>query len=169
MNANGDSFCGCGAEQEPTPEDIKRGVRTYYGALVSEDDYSAQSCGGGSCCASSSAPSDTMKAALNAPYATEIGYTEDELASIPEHAATHSYGCGNPLAFSGVQEGDVVLDLGSGAGLDLLIASKKVGPSGRAIGLDMTPEMIEKAEENIRQAGASNGETGKVKGKRQKK
>jgi SAM-dependent methyltransferase len=100
-----------------------------------------------------------MKEKLGGTYATAIGgYTEEELSSIPEHAAGHSYGCGNPLAFSEVKEGDVVLNLGSGAGIDVLLASQKVGPSGRVIGLDMTPEMIEKAQQNAREANVSNVE-----------
>jgi ubiquinone/menaquinone biosynthesis C-methylase UbiE len=99
-----------------------------------------------------------MAAALKNTHASRIGYTEEELASIPEHAAAHAFGCGNPLAFSGVSEGDVVLDLGSGAGIDVLLASKRVGPSGRVIGLDMTSEMIAKAKENARKANATNVE-----------
>lgn len=71
------------------------------------------------------------------------------------------FGCGNPLAFSEVKEGDVVLDLGPGAGLDLLIAARKVGPSGQVIGVDMTEEMISKAEENIKAAGVNNVEVRK--------
>jgi SAM-dependent methyltransferase len=142
---------------EPTPEQIKAHVRSFYGTKVS-DDAPAESCCSSSCCGSSSTPSDAMKSALGGSYATMVGYTEEELGSIPEHATTHSYGCGNPLAFSEVKEGDVVLDLGSGAGIDVLLASKRVGPSGHVIGLDMTPEMIAKAEENARQANAANVE-----------
>lgn len=151
--------CGSGPQETadpPTAEEIKRQVRSYYGARVSQDGVSGQSCCSSSCC--SSTGSDTMKEALGGSYGAAIGYSEDELSSIPAHAATHSYGCGNPLAFSGVKEGNVVLDLGSGAGMDVLLASKRVGPTGRVIGLDMTPEMIAKAEENARQANADNVE-----------
>ncbi|MCK5557709.1 MAG: arsenite methyltransferase, partial [Candidatus Hydrogenedentes bacterium] len=157
------SPCGCGTSRQesavqPTPESIKRHVREYYGAAVSEDGPAAQSCCSSSCCDSSSPSVNAIKEKLEGSYATHIGYTEEELASIPEHAAGHSYGCGNPLAFSEVKEGDVVLDLGSGAGIDVLLASQKVGPSGRVIGLDMTPEMIEKAEQNALEANVSNVE-----------
>lgn len=145
------------ASKEPTEKEIKTHVREYYAAAVSEGEKPNESAGGSSCCASASA-SDTMKAALRDTHASRIGYSEEELASIPEHAATHAFGCGNPLAFSGVKEGDVVLDLGSGAGIDVLLASKKVGPLGQVIGLDMTPEMIEKASENAREANATNVE-----------
>lgn len=90
--------------------------------------------------------------------AEKIGYSKAILDAIPEGAAASSFGCGNPLAFSGVREGDVVLDLGSGAGLDVLIAAAKVGPSGRAIGVDMTDEMIARARANIAETGATNAE-----------
>ena len=86
------------------------------------------------------------------------GYTDKDFAVLPTEAVVNSFGCGNPLAFSAVQPGQVVLDLGSGAGIDLLLAAKKVGPSGRAIGVDMTDEMIAKANENIAAAGLANAE-----------
>jgi SAM-dependent methyltransferase len=73
----------------------------------------------------------------------------------------NSFGCGNPVAFSKMQPGDVVLDLGSGAGIDLLLAAKKVGPEGRVIGVDMTDEMIDRARENAAGAGLTNVEVRK--------
>ncbi|MEW6743830.1 MAG: arsenite methyltransferase [Planctomycetota bacterium] len=81
------------------------------------------------------------------------GYRSEDLEGLPASAVVNAFGCGNPLAFSEVREGEVVLDLGSGAGIDLLIAAKRVGPSGRVIGVDMTPEMIAKAREAIAAAG----------------
>lgn len=89
------------------------------------------------------------------------GYTSEELEALPADAVVNSFGCGNPLAFSEVGEGEVVLDLGSGAGIDILLAAKKVGPTGRAIGIDMTDEMIARAQENIAAAGLSNAEVRK--------
>jgi N-acetylglutamate synthase-like GNAT family acetyltransferase/SAM-dependent methyltransferase len=86
------------------------------------------------------------------------GYREDELGRLPADAVQNSFGCGNPLAFAGVEPGQVVLDIGSGAGIDCLIAAEKVGPTGRVIGLDMTPEMIERARKNVREAGVGNVE-----------
>lgn len=80
--------------------------------------------------------------------AQTAGYSPEELARLPQDAVTNSFGCGNPLAFSDVQPGQTVLDLGSGAGIDLLIAAEKVGASGRVIGVDMTPEMLERARKN---------------------
>lgn len=82
------------------------------------------------------------------------GYGAQEAAHA--EAASSSFGCGNPLAFAGVEPGQTVLDLGSGAGLDLLIASDKVGPGGRVIGVDMTEDMLEAARENARKAGRAN-------------
>ena len=93
--------------------------------------------------------------------AEDIGYNEKELNNFLTDSNITTFGCGNPLAFSEVREGDVVLDLGPGAGLDLLIASRKVGTSGQVIGVDMTEEMIAKAEENIKAAGVKNVEVRK--------
>ena len=73
-------------------------------------------------------------------------YSPEELRTLPPEAVSNSFGCGNPLAFDDLKEGDVVLDLGSGAGIDLLLAAKRVGPTGRAIGVDMTDEMIAQAQ-----------------------
>jgi arsenite methyltransferase len=86
------------------------------------------------------------------------GYGKEDIGSLNSNAAAGSFGCGNPLAFSGVKEGDTVLDLGSGAGFDLILAAKKTGPSGRVIGVDMTEAMIRKARENIRKEGLTNVE-----------
>ena len=93
--------------------------------------------------------------------AKDIGYSEEELNNLLADSNIATFGCGNPLAYSEVKEGDVVLDLGPGAGLDLLIAARKVGPSGQVIGVDMTEEMISKAEENIKAAGVKNVEVRK--------
>ncbi|GAB4296642.1 MAG: hypothetical protein Kow0090_11740 [Myxococcota bacterium] len=89
------------------------------------------------------------------------GYAKEELEGLPDEAWVNSFGCGNPLAFAGVKEGDVVLDLGSGAGIDLLLAARKVGARGRVIGVDMTDEMIAKARENVAASGFTNIEVRK--------
>jgi len=89
------------------------------------------------------------------------GYSKAELSSLPEEAVVNSFGCGNPVALAGLAEGDVVLDLGSGAGIDLFLAAKKVGPNGRVIGVDMTDGMIAKANENIRAGKYTNVEVRK--------
>jgi len=88
----------------------------------------------------------------------ELGYTENALQKLPKNAVENAFGCGNPLAFAEVKEGDVVLDIGSGAGIDCLIAAEKVGATGRVIGIDFTPTMIKRAQENARAAGVTNVE-----------
>ena len=85
-----------------------------------------------------------------------IGYSEEELAGLPE-GANMGLSCGNPTAIASLRPGEVVLDLGSGGGFDVFVAARKVGPTGRAIGVDMTPEMVEKARKN---AGAYREQTG---------
>ena len=85
-----------------------------------------------------------------------IGYSDDEMKMVPD--ANLGLGCGNPTAIGEIKEGDVVLDLGSGAGFDCFLAAKKVGSSGKVIGVDMTEEMIEKARKNAEQYGYKNVE-----------
>ncbi len=119
---------------------------------VSEDYANAVKTPGSSCCASPVPKGVVAKIA---------GYTDDELASLPAEAVVNSFGCGNPLAFSAVQPGQTVLDLGSGAGIDILLAAKKVGSNGKVIGVDMTDDMIAKARENIEAAGLNNVEVRK--------
>jgi SAM-dependent methyltransferase len=86
-----------------------------------------------------------------------LGYSADELAQVPE-GADLGLGCGNPHAIASLRSGETVLDLGSGAGFDCLLAARRVGPTGRVIGVDMTPEMISKARDNVRRVAASNVE-----------
>src|SRR3989339_28770 len=85
-----------------------------------------------------------------------IGYSDEELKIVGE--ANLGLGCGNPLAFGKIKEGDTVLDLGSGAGIDAILAAQKVGEKGKVIGVDMTKEMIEKAKENAKKQGVKNVE-----------
>jgi SAM-dependent methyltransferase len=104
---------------------------------------------GGCCGTGAVAPSEAAKLA---------GYTSAELQALPPDAVASSFGCGNPVALAGLRPGDVVVDLGSGAGIDLLLAAKKVGPTGRVIGVDMTDEMITRARANVAAAGLTNVE-----------
>jgi arsenite methyltransferase len=90
-------------------------------------------------------------------FSKSIGYSEEELAALPE-GANLGAGCGNPTAEAEIRPGDVVLDLGSGAGIDCFLAARKVGPEGRVIGVDMTDEMLDKARKNARKVGARNVE-----------
>ena len=86
-----------------------------------------------------------------------IGYSEEEMTAVPE-GANLGLGCGNPTAMASLKEGETVLDLGAGAGFDCFLAAGKVGPEGRVIGIDMTPEMLEKARENAQKGNFSNVE-----------
>jgi len=86
----------------------------------------------------------------------EIGYSDAELANVPE--ANMGLGCGNPTALGEIKQGDIVLDLGSGAGIDCFLASKKTGEKGKVIGIDMTPEMLERARKNAEKYGYKNVE-----------
>jgi arsenite methyltransferase len=81
-------------------------------------------------------------------------YSSADLAALPQGMAASSFGCGNPLAFAGVRPGDTVLDLGCGAGLDLLLAAERVGPAGRVIGIDMSADLLARARANVERAGA---------------
>jgi SAM-dependent methyltransferase len=126
---------------------IKKEVKKRYAGLVLSE-------GPSSCCGSDSTclePTEKMKGNL----VKSAGYSDDELRKLPQESVENSFGCGNPLAFSEVQPGQTVLDIGSGAGIDCFIAAERVGPQGKVIGLDMTPEMIAKAEGNARAGGFS--------------
>ena len=128
------------------PDQVRSEVSKAYAERVTGPD-------GGGCCGT--AP------AWNEAAAALAGYSKEELAPLPTDAAVNSFGCGNPVALAGLRPGDVVLDLGSGAGIDLFLAAEKVGPKGRVIGVDMTDEMIAKAKENIRAGNYSNVEVRK--------
>jgi SAM-dependent methyltransferase len=124
-------------------EQVRARISEAYGAAVTKS--SSRSCCGD----------------LAQVSAADIGYTDEELGALPAEVLGSSFGCGNPLAFSDVTDGQTVLDLGSGAGLDLLVAAKKVGLSGRVIGVDMTDAMIEKARATIAAVGLDNVEVRK--------
>lgn len=85
-------------------------------------------------------------------------YTVDEVSSLPDAAVLASLGCGNPTALAELEAGEVVLDLGSGGGIDVLLSARRVGPTGKAYGVDMTDEMLELARKNQREAGVKNAE-----------
>ena len=106
-----------------------------------------------SCCAAG----DTASCCSPESVSKEIGYKDDDLKAVPQ-GANLGLGCGNPVAIASLKEGEVVLDLGSGAGFDCFLAANKVGEKGRAIGVDMTPEMIEKARQNAKKGSYENVE-----------
>ncbi|MCK4444975.1 MAG: arsenite methyltransferase [Thermoplasmata archaeon] len=128
-------------------EEIKKVVREGYAKVAKE---------GCSCCGS-------VEKSCCGPEVDEktiskaIGYTKEELDSLPE-GADLGLGCGNPVALASIREGDTVVDLGSGPGIDCFLAAKKVGESGKVIGVDMTHEMIDKARENAKKGDFDNVE-----------
>ncbi|MFX0024152.1 MAG: arsenite methyltransferase [Candidatus Hermodarchaeota archaeon] len=119
--------------------------------IVIQDSCSSESCGG-----AIKIPADKIDGFLE-KYSGLLGYTEEDLESIPD-GANLALGCGNPTAHASIKEGETVLDLGSGGGLDCFIASKKVGKTGKVIGVDMTPSMIDRARENARNGNYDNVE-----------
>ncbi len=127
--------------------DLRETVREKYGqaALRVEAGQGNACCGG----AASSGGCDPITADL---------YDEADAAAIPEEALRASLGCGNPTALAELHEGEVVLDLGSGGGIDVLLSARRVGPTGKAYGLDMTDEMLALAQRNAAEAGATNVE-----------
>jgi len=126
-------------------EDIHKQVRTAYGQVAARQ--GGCGCGAGCCGTGRTAESVSLG----------IGYTEEDLEQAPE-GANLGLGCGNPVALASLREGEVVLDLGSGAGFDSFLAAARVGPAGRVIGVDMTPAMLDKARENARRGGHTNVE-----------
>ncbi len=126
--------------------ETKETVRKAYGRIALLD-KSEDGCGcGPSCCGSATEE-----------FAKGIGYSEEDLKHVPQDANL-GLGCGNPAAVAGLKPGEVVLDLGSGAGMDCFLAAAKVGPQGKAIGVDMTPEMLAKARRNAEKSGVKNVE-----------
>jgi ubiquinone/menaquinone biosynthesis C-methylase UbiE len=127
-------------------EKIKKVVREGYAKIAKQDN---------SCCAPANLCCGSTDLTEN--ISKKIGYTDEELKAVPE-GANLGLGCGNPVALASLKEGETVLDLGSGAGFDCFLAARKVGKNGRIIGVDMTPEMIEKARENAKKGNYRNVE-----------
>jgi arsenite methyltransferase len=128
--------------------DLKAIVKDKYGkAALRVTEASAGACCGGA--ASSAGQCD--------PITSRI-YDASEVAAVPDTALAASLGCGNPTALAELKPGEIVLDLGSGGGIDVLLSARRVGPAGKAYGLDMTDEMLALARENQRKAGATNVE-----------
>lgn len=131
--------------------DIKATVREKYGEAARKvRSGGVGSCCGATCCGAS--PEEGRN-----PITSSL-YTGAETATLPDEAVLASLGCGNPTALAQLHPGEVVLDLGSGGGIDVLLSAKRVGPAGKAYGLDMTDEMLDLARENQRKAGADNVE-----------
>jgi SAM-dependent methyltransferase len=131
---------------------LKATVKEKYGQAalrVTEGDTTAACCGSSGCCGATTEAWDPITSDL---------YDAKERAGIPAEAVLASLGCGNPTALAELKHGETVLDLGSGGGIDVLLSAKRVGPTGKAYGLDMTDEMLALANENKRRAGAENVE-----------
>jgi len=135
-------------------QEIHKIVREGYAKIAKQN---SSCCGGakpilkesGCCCGSASGMKENISKA--------VGYSDQDLAEVPD-GANLGLGCGNPVALASLKAGETVLDLGSGAGFDCFLASAKVGPTGKVIGVDMTPEMLDKARENARKGNYTNVE-----------
>jgi arsenite methyltransferase len=125
--------------------DIRRAVQQKYGEIATAVKTGAAACCGPSCCSTD----DPITGNL---------YKSDETSGLPKEAVTASLGCGNPTALIDLHEGETVLDLGSGGGIDVLLSARRVGATGKVYGLDMTDEMLELARDNQRKAGIRNVE-----------
>ncbi len=129
-------------------DDIRKSVRERYAAIAASG-KSGCGCSSASCC--------SPKALAAKAQSAKLGYSKEELNAVPE-GADMGLGCGNPQAIAMLKKGETVLDLGAGGGFDCFLAARQVGPRGRVIGVDMTPEMVAKARENARNAGFKNVE-----------
>ncbi|HBA82707.1 MAG TPA: arsenite S-adenosylmethyltransferase [Verrucomicrobia bacterium] len=131
---------------ESEQDKIRGQVRQRYAGIAKTG---GSCCGGDGCC--------SPDALLNPEASAKIGYTLEEIAAAPE-GANLGLGCGNPQAIAALKPGETVVDLGSGGGFDCFLAARKVGETGRVIGIDMTPDMISKARGNAQKAGFKNVE-----------
>ena len=134
-------------------EDLREEVRRRYAesAKVVTGEGDGCGCGSGSCC-----DDDSAASALGSTKFGEVLYEAEQRGELPEAAVLASLGCGNPTAVADLREGEVVLDLGSGGGIDVILSAKRVGPTGLAYGLDMTDEMLRLARRNAEEAGIKN-------------
>lgn len=144
------------------PDTVRDTVREGYAKIARDGQWSSvqstptaggSCCGGGGCCGPTTLTADQV--------ASAVGYANDDLSALPE-GANMGLSCGNPTAIAALQHGEVVLDLGSGGGMDCFLAGPRVGATGRVIGVDMTPDMLSKARRNIEsyttQSGLANVE-----------
>ena len=125
---------------------IKKKVREGYAKIATQETRCCESIE--ICCGTATSPAEISRT---------IGYSDEQLHSVPE-GANLGLGCGNPTALASLQPGEVVVDLGSGAGFDCFLAANKVGSEGKVIGVDMTPEMLKKAKDNAKKGGYTNVE-----------
>ena len=139
-------------------QEIKKTIRkTYSKIALQQHDNKTASSSSFSCCAPGCCSSGEGEGGNSSPIqaAAAVGYETSELESVPQ-ASVLGVGCGAPVKFVDLQEGETVVDLGSGAGIDVFLSSKQVGPRGRVIGIDMTDEMLERARRNAKKGGYAN-------------
>src|SRR3954462_8282137 len=134
-----------------TADDLRDEVRRRYAESARAVTDGSAGCGSGSCCAD-----DSSTNAVGSAKFGEVLYDVDQRGELPDAAVLASLGCGNPTAVADLREGETVLDLGSGGGIDVILSAKRVGPSGTAYGLDMTDEMLALARQNAADAGVAN-------------
>jgi arsenite methyltransferase len=137
------------SENMVQPEEVRTAVRQRYGQIVRDFDKGPASCCGASNCCGETARNITRVEAL---------YETPDVAELPSDVTGMSLGCGDPVTLATLQPGATVLDLGSGGGIDCFLAARQVGPGGHIIGVDMTPDMLEKARANARKMGVENVE-----------
>jgi SAM-dependent methyltransferase len=132
-----------------TADELREEVRRRYAesARAVTDKEADCGCGSGSCCSADAGDGESFG---------EVLYDAEQRGQLPEAAVLASLGCGNPTVVAELHEGEVVLDLGSGGGIDVILSAKRIGPTGTAYGLDMTDEMLALAQQNVREAGVSN-------------
>ena len=145
------SCCAPEAEPAAAKDDVREVVKERYGQAVKAVMSGAKA----SCCGSSA---KELPLGFDTDPITRDLYASDETAGLPAEALLASFGCGNPTALAELKPGEVVLDLGSGGGIDVLLSARRVGPTGKAYGLDMTDEMLALANANKAKAGATNVE-----------
>jgi arsenite methyltransferase len=140
--------CGCGAAKAAESGDVREIVRERYAAAAV-----SASTGSAACCGDAELITDDQREAFGSGL-----YGAEESDALPNAAKLASLGCGNPTAVADLHEGETVLDLGSGGGIDVLLSARRVGPTGKAYGVDMTDEMLELARRNQLEAGVENVE-----------
>jgi arsenite methyltransferase len=135
-----------------TADELREEVRRRYAesARAATGDSAGFGCGSGGCC------DDSQASAVGSTKFGEVLYDAEQRGELPDAAVLASLGCGNPVAVADLHEGETVLDLGSGGGIDVILSAKRVGPAGTAYGLDMTDEMLALARKNAAEAGVTN-------------
>jgi SAM-dependent methyltransferase len=139
--------------QQHQQQDIKKAIRKTYGKIALQENTNES--GASSCCGPTCCSGENVAAGSPTQVAAVVGYETGELESVPQ-ASILGVGCGAPVKFADLQKGETVVDLGSGAGIDVFLSAKKVGPQGRSIGIDMTDEMLERARRNAKEGGYTN-------------